>query len=447
MAGWGEDEFATLDLGDERLNKRLVKMVQQLAAKPTASIPAACGGWGDTAAAYRMLDNERCDWREILQAHGHCTEQRMAELNVVLCLHDTTELDFNGQEIEGLGPLSYEVQRGMYLHPTYAVSTDREPLGVLDAWMWAREPRDADGQRGGICESTRWIESYERLAERAEGLPQTRLVQVGDRESDILALMQRAQDMDWPLDLLVRAQHNRRLPGGGLLWDEVQAEQPLGEIEFTLGARAGRKPRVVRQELRLKRAQLTQANDARTLEMTCLVAIEIDAPQGEKPVCWRLLTNRHASTLEQAHELIEWYRARWEIEMFFHVLKTGCRVEALQLASVPKIERALVLYMVVAWRIARLMRLGRTCPELPATLMFDPDEIKAAYVLNKKPLPSSPPALNEMVRHVAMLGGFLARKGDGEPGVKTIWIGLQRVMEFAAGMRFMREADDGESCV
>lgn len=190
-------------------------MVQQLAAKPTASIPAACGGWGDTTAAYRMLDNERCDWREILQAHGHCTEQCMAELNVVLCLHDTTELDFNGQEIEGLGPLSYEVQRGMYLHPTYAVSTDREPLGVLDAWMWAREPRDADGQRGGICESTRWIESYERLAERAEGLPQTRLVQVGDRESDILALMQRAQDMDWPLDLLVRAQHNRRLPGGG----------------------------------------------------------------------------------------------------------------------------------------------------------------------------------------------------------------------------------------
>ena len=444
---WAAEEFATVDLGDKRLNKRLVKLAQQLADKPTASIPGACGGWGDTAAAYRMLDNERCDWREIIETHGRCAVQRMAGLPVVLCLHDTTELDFNGQTIEGLGPLSYEAQRGMYLHPTYAVSTDREPLGVLDAWMWAREPRGADGQRGGVCESVRWIESYERLAERAAEIPETRLVQVGDRESDILGLMQRAQGLGWPVDLLVRSQHNRRLPDGQLLWNVVQSSQVLGEIEFTMGARAGRRARVVRQELRLKRVRLDHDDDSRAIEMSCLVASEVGAPAGDKPVCWRLLTNRAVTTLEQAHELIEWYRARWEIEMFFHVLKTGCRVEALQLASLPKIERALALFMVVSWRIARLMRLGRTCPDLPASLMFAPDEIKAAYVLTNKPSPSAPPSLNEVVRRVAMLGGFLARKGDGEPGVKTIWIGLQRVMDFAAGVRFMRDSGDGVSCV
>lgn len=202
---WAKEEFATVDLGDKRLNNRLMKLAEQLGAKPTASIPAACGGWGDTAAAYRLLDNERCDWREIIEAHGRRAVQRMAGLAVVLCLHDTTELDFNGQMIDGLGPLSYEAQRGMYLHPTYAVSTDREPLGVLDAWMWAREPRGPDGQRGGICESTRWIESYERLAERACELGQTRLVQIGDRESDMLDLMRRAHALGWPVDLLVRA--------------------------------------------------------------------------------------------------------------------------------------------------------------------------------------------------------------------------------------------------
>ena len=440
---WAAQEFETVELGDKRLNNRLVKLVQQLAANPTASIPGACGGWGDTAAAYRLLDNERCDWREIIEAHGRCAVQRMAALPVVLCLQDTTELDFNGQTIQGLGPLSYEAQRGMYLHPTYAVSTDREPLGVLDAWMWAREPRGADGQRGGINESTRWLESYQRLAERAAELPATRLVQVGDRESDILALMQGAQAVGWPVDILVRSKHNRRLPEGARLWDEVQASEPIGEIEFTLAARAGRKARVVRQELRLKRVTLHPGEAFGAIEMTCLVASEIDAPASEKPVCWRLLTNRHAATVEEAQELIEWYRARWEIEMFFHVLKTGCRVESLQLASLPKIERALALFMVVSWRIARLMRLGRTCPDLPASLMFDPDEIKAAYVLTHKPLPVLPPRLNEVVRRVAMLGGFLARKGDGEPGVKTIWIGLQRVVDFAAGVRFMRESSEG----
>lgn len=443
---WAAEEFATVELGDKRLNSRLVKLVEQLAAKPTQSIPAACGSWGDTAAAYRMLDNERCDWREIIEAHGRCVVQRMSGLAVVLCLHDTTELDFNGQTIQGLGPLSYEAQRGMYLHPTYAVSTDREPLGVLDAWMWAREARNASDQRGGLCESTRWIESYERLAERAGELPETRLVQVGDRESDILALMQRAAGLGWPVDLLVRSQHNRRLPNGARLWDEVQASESLGEIAFTLGARAGRRARVVRQELRLKRVTVGHGAMG-AIEMTCLMASEVGAPAGEKPVCWRLLTNRHAITLAQARELIEWYRARWEIEMFFHVLKTGCRVEALQLASLGKIERALTLFMVVSWRIARMMRLGRTCPDLPASLMFDPEEIRAAYVLTKKPLPPAPPSLNEVVRRVAMLGGFLARKGDGEPGVKTLWIGLQRVMDFAAGVRFMRDSADSVSCV
>ena len=117
------------------------------------------------------------------------------------------------------------------------------------------------------------------------------------------------------------------------------------------------------------------------------------------------------------------------------------------MASLGKIERALTLFMVVSWRIARMMRLGRTCPDLPASLMFDPEEIRAAYVLTKKPLPPAPPSLNEVVRRVAMLGGFLARKGDGEPGVKTLWIGLQRVMDFAAGVRFMRDSADSVSCV
>ena len=443
---WAAEEFSTVSLGDKRLNDRLIKLSEQLAAKPTASIPGACGGWGDTAAAYRMLDNDRCDWREIIEAHGRSTMQRMAQLPVVLCLNDTTELDFNGQTIQGLGPLSYEAQRGMYLHPTYAVTVEREPLGVLDAWMWAREPKDKDGNRGGPCESERWIESYERLAERAADLPLTRLVQVGDRESDILALMQRAQKLGWPVDLLVRSQHNRRLPDGKLMWDQVQAQESLGTIEFSMGARPGHRARVVRQELRVKRVCVDHGENG-MIEMSCLVASEIGAPAGEKPLCWRLLTNRDATTLEQVRELIEWYRARWEIEMFFHVLKTGCRVEELQLASLPKIERALALFMVVSWRIGRLMRLGRTCPDLPASLMFDEDEIKAAYVLTKKPMPTKPPTLNDVVRRVAMLGGFLARKGDGEPGVKTIWLGLQRVLDFAAGVQFMRDEERVQSCV
>ena len=114
-------------------------------------------------------------------------------------------------------------------------------------------------------------------------------MQVGGRESDIPALIQGAQAVGWPVDILVRSKHNRRLPEGARLWGEVQASEPIGEIEFTVTARAGRKARVVRQQLRLKRVALHHGEAFGAIEMTCLVASEIDAPASEKPVCARRL--------------------------------------------------------------------------------------------------------------------------------------------------------------
>ena len=119
--------------------------MERFSALPAASIPTASQGWSETIATYRFLGNEEVDWRKIMAPHYAQTVQRMQGHAVVLCLQDTTELDFNGHDIVGLGPLSYEAQRGMYLHPTYAITPQREPLGVTDAWMWARQLKDADG--------------------------------------------------------------------------------------------------------------------------------------------------------------------------------------------------------------------------------------------------------------------------------------------------------------
>lgn len=425
-------------LSDERLNKRAKKMMERFSAKPAASIPMACKGWAETLAAYRFLGNSDVDWRDIMAPHWAQTEQRMVAHDVVLCLQDTTELDFNGQETEGLGPLNYEARRGMYLHPTYAVTAQREPLGVIDAWMWAREAADDAGQRGGPKESARWIEGYERIAEMALALPATRLVYVADREADLVELMQRAQDLNTPADWLVRAKHNRCLPEGEKLWSHTSAGAPLGEITFTMASREGVKARPVRQQLWARRLDIPAGKTA-TVSVTCIVAREIDAPAGVKPVEWRLLTNRTAPTSADVIELIDWYRARWEIEIYFHVIKNGCCVEALQLSGIDRLERALALFMVVAWRIAHLMRAGRTCPDLDASLFCDADEIRGAYLLTKKKPPPQPPRLNEVLRLIATLGGFLARKGDGEPGVKTIWLGLQRVMDAATTLQALRD--------
>jgi hypothetical protein len=270
---------------------------------------------------------------------------------------------------------------------------------------------------------------------------------VGDRESDLLALMVKAQELAYAADYLVRCQHNRALPQGGKLWEEVMQSECIGQVVFEMPGGRGRKARTVKQEIRMQRLSLSDGKkkekekEKGQIEVTCLVASEINAPAGTKPVVWRLLTNRAATTLQEACELIDWYRARWEIEMFFSVLKVGLQVENLQLGDTKKLQTALALYMVIAWRINRLMRLGRTLPDLPADLLFEADEWRAAFILNKKPPPKALPTANTVIRLIAQLGGFLGRKGDGEPGAKTLWLGMRDVAVFVQGTRYARELE------
>lgn len=441
---WIADKFAGIDLGDERLNKRARTLMARLSVKLTSSIPMARSGWGETLASYRFLANDTVSWEGILAPHWEKARQRMSAYPVVLCLQDNTEIDFNGQQIDGLGRLNYDTRVGMYLHPTLALTPQRESLGVTDAWMWEREPREGAQASSSPKESTRWLEGYERVAEMAATLPAMRLVYVADREADLVELMLRAQTLGAPADWLVRAKHNRRLLEGEKLWSHTCADAPLGEITFTMGSRHGLKAREVRQQLWARRVDVP-AGKSGPVSTTCIVAREIAAPPGTKPLEWRLLTNRAAPALAGVLELIDSYRARWEIEMFFNVVKNGCRIEALQLSSIERIERALALILVVARRIAHLMRTGCTCPDLDAAQFFDPDEIQGASLLTKKKPPNRPPRLNEVLRPIATLGGFLARKGDGEPGVKT-WLVLQRGMGAATMIEVLRNPDS-LSCV
>lgn len=159
-----------------------------------------------------------------------------------------------------------------------------------------------------------------------------------------------------------------------------------------------------------------------------------------------MLTNRTVVNELEAVALIDWYRARWEIEMLFDVMKNACRVEALQLGTIEKLERALALFMVVAWRIAYLMRSGRTCPDIDATLFFDPDEIHSAYLLSDQEAPDKP-RLNDVPRLVTRLEGFLGRKSDGESGVKTIWLGMKEVDVAAKTMGKLRDRANAKNCV
>ena len=358
---------------------------------------------------------------------------------MVLCVQDTTELDFSSKkQIAGLGPLSYAAQHGMYLHPTLALTPEGLCLGVLDAWMWARDPEThgQDDKRAlpiEAKESVRWLEGFARVAELAERLPGTPLVYVADRECDIHEFMVRAQAQ--PAAWLIRAVQPRRTDKGAGIGEHLA--QVLGQVAFVLPRAKGRPSRPVTQTLRAERVVL-QPRRGKPVEVTARLACEETPPPGAMPVGWRLLTNLLVETLEQAAEKIDRYRRRWVAEVFFRILKSSCEVEALQLSALERLEPALALYLIIAWRVLYLTTLGQRCPELPCEVVFDEAEWRAVYIVSKRqPPPPEPPALNEMLRLVAGFGGYLGRKGDGPPGPKAVWTGLQRARDFVLGVQAM----------
>jgi hypothetical protein len=449
-------ELTAIDLGDQRLNRRAEKVLEALGHKPTQSIPAACGGWDETKAAYRLFDHPEVTAEAVLAPHIACTEERLRAFPRVLCIQDTTELDFTTKKgISGLGPLNYESRWGMYLHPTLVVTPERVPLGVLEMYSWTREPGSL-GQPSDPTrpleekESVRWVDGFARVNELAEQLTDTRLTYIADREADIYDLFVEAPCPEHGADWLVRVQHtDRLLADGRKLRAVLDAAPVLTEVTFDRPASNGRPARTVHQHIKAVRVTLkAPSRPHRTLPdvtVTVLLATEIDPPAGQEPLDWVLVTNLPVETPQQALEKLSWYLCRWQIEVYFKVLKSGCRIEQLQLETRERLEPALAFYMIIAWRVLYLTMLGRDCPEMPCNTVFADEEWKAVYLVTQRQSPpEQPPSLDTMVRMVATLGGFLNRKSDGFPGPKTLWIGLQRVPDFVLALEAQRSI--GESC-
>lgn len=455
---WAETELKTIDLGDKRLDNRATVILNSLLDKPGLSIPAACNGWDETIAAYRFFDNSKTTPEKILSPHIESTITRARAHKEILCLQDTSEIDFTSKpKTEGLGPLSYEKQIGFYIHPTLITTPDRIPLGIIDSHNWVRDEENFGKakERKNIPieekESIRWINGYQNIAKFAQALPDSKVTYVADREADIYELFLEREKISKENkiapELLVRSQHNRVLDNNQKIKDRLKQAQVLGEIQFDLPPGRGRKARTVTQEVKAIRVELKapyrKDRILDKVEITAVYTYEKNTPEGEEPIEWILLTSNNVKTFEEACTIVTNYLARWDIEIFFKVLKSGCKIEELQLETFERLENSITLFMIVAWRIMFLMKLGRECPDLPCSMVFEKGEWEAAYIVYKKSTPpENPPSLNEMIKMVASFGGYIGRKGDGPPGPKVLWIGLQRVKDFALALGSQKDVGD-----
>lgn len=444
---WAQEEFGRARLGDARLQGRLQELARDFYARPCAQIPQACGTRAKTKAAYRFFEHEQTSMQAILQSHYEASAARVKEHAVVLAVQDTTALNYDAQPaMENLGPIGTRAHTcyGLLVHDTMAFTPEGLALGLLDVQCWARDAQsfgkkhDRKSLPIQAKESYKWLKSVQAAAQVQAKCAGTMVVSVGDREADVFELFDLVRSVAHAPQLLIRAEQDRRVDQAhDKLWEHMQAQPIAGYEHLWVPRTPKRAAREAKLAIRFAPVRIKAPQTKTKLKAVDLWAVwarEIDAPANSKALEWMLLTTIEVDSFEQALEKIAWYTKRWGIEVYHRTLKSGCKIEARQLGSAERIEACLAIDIVVAWRIMHLTQLGREHPDAPCTVYFSDLEWKAllTYVNRDANLPKEPPSLRAATRMVASLGGFLGRKGDGEPGTQTIWLGLQRLDDIAA---------------
>ncbi len=458
MASWVEGELAGCEFGDARLEKRFVKLVEQLSEGVGETIPMACQDWANTKAAYRFLSNERVNEQKVLSGHFRSTRDRFrATDGVVLVLHDTTGLTFQRENPESIGitkkiagrkdetgrPRMYTLC-GILMHSSLAITPEGLPLGLSAVKFWTRTKfKGTNALKKTINptrvpieekESVRWIDN---IVETTELLGDPgRCVHIGDRESDIYELfcMARAYETHF----LVRTCVDR-LAGDGTFTvaDAMSEVRVKGVHRIAVRNRTG-KPSEARLEIRYRRIRVwppvAKQKEYPDLMLTVIHAQERDHPKDRERIDWKLITDLPVASPAQAIEKLEWYASRWKIETFHKILKSGCKAEDSRLRTAERLVNLIAVFCILSWRIFWMTMLNRSSSGMPSAAVFS--KVERRILDNLVPDRTSGPtgkSLSTYITKLARLGGYLARASDPPPGNIVMWRGLKRLTNIELG--------------
>lgn len=411
---WAHREFGGAPLGDTRLSRRLVNVAAARARAPDRAFSGvAKGDWPAVKAYYRLIDQpdgSTVTLPHLLAPHRGRTLRRMLGQKVVLCVQDGSDLDYNSlAQCEGLGVIGTNQtgakSRGLHLHATLAIAPNGLPLGVLRANCEApREPSPAEQRpryavpieekKNGV-----WIEHHRDLVALAGHLPNTRLIDVCDREADFFELFDE-QRQNPRVELLVRAQHDRNVDEApGKLFAAARQAPLRSRILVSVprqSARAKKSKHKARPQRPGRMAQLAVRAmpislrpppyhaDQAPIDLWLVHAREEHPPAGTEAVEWFLLTTLPIAAAADAEQCLRWYCLRWRSEDWHRVLKSGCRIEALAHKTAERLRRAIAIHLVIAWRIMLMTLLGRATPKLPADVLFSAIELRTLHAYAKK---------------------------------------------------------------
>jgi transposase-like protein/DDE family transposase len=456
-------EFKSVDLGDERREKRLRGVVRKLANRPDVSFPRAMKTEADLEGFYRFLANESVTPEALLQPHVQATIERASAQAEILIVHDASQFTYS-TERNGLGRLNRS-GHGFVGHLSVAVTSDAKHgiLGTIGFEIWNRhgDTPTALVKQGKISsrqarempnEQDLWL----RGVHRADAA-------IARRTSPIHVMDSEADDYDLMADL-VEERHRWILRLG---YDRLLCDQPIHALRKTKAFMESReivctrdvhvsahkrppgggdrrsRPREAREAtLAISASQLVFRRPAdshhpvRRLAVNVVSVREVDPPKGVEPIEWLLATTEPIENEEQILKIVDCYRGRWRIEEFFKALKTGCGIEKRQLESVETIEKAVALFIPIAWSLLHLRTVARHNGADAASSVLTPIELKVLARATKTKLSSTSTARDAMLA-VARLGGH--HRSNGDPGWQLLGRGYQDLLMLVAGYRLAGE--------
>ena len=449
---WARMNFGNCQLGDKRRTRRLIQVATDVANNPSASFPDQMQTWGDLKAAYNLFSCGEVTFEAIARPHWELTKARTAGRYLVI--GDTTELDFGSRrDVPDLGPTGNGSGWGFLLHNALLVAADnQEVIGVAGQTIHYRPPKNATVSKKKEHsaaklkrnrESDVWGIVIDQVGPPPEGVEWVHVFDRGGDNFEVYChLLQ--QRSGW----VVRAAKLNRYVLAGPdeermpLSQYVPQLEELGTYELSLRARPQQPARTAKLEVRVgsikmpvphHRSPWVRQLDPEPIAMNVVQVVEVDPPAGVDPISWVLLTSLPVDTFEQAWTVIGYYEARWLVEEYHKALKTGCRVEGRQLKAAARLEAMVGLMSVSAVRLLRLKSLARISPEVPARRVVPRVWLQMLKAARKGLRRVHDLTVGQFYREVAKLGGFLGRKGDGQPGWITIWRGWEKLNNFVHG--------------
>lgn len=444
MRTWIEQELESSNFGDLRLRRRYCRIVEKLSQSPNSTVPEASRSWAATKATYNFWDSAKVSVERIIAPHLQATLKRAQGQKRILAVQDTSLFDWTHHPATtGLGCGGASYLHGIHVHSTLAVSTEGVPLGLLAQEQWTRPIEDhgksANCKKRPVSdkESQKWLTAL--TATHKDIDTHVEIITCCDREADFWELFNAERPAN--SQLLIRAGQNRRVVDPDaqdnlLLFTQAHQAHCLGNMTVTIGhsgSRPARKALVTVKAMKIELMPPQTREKQPAIALTLVVAEEDHAPEDTTPIRWLLLTTLPIETFEDAVECVQYYSFRWLIERYHYTLKSGCQVESLQLETAQRLEKALATYCIVAWRLLWLLYHERSHPDDSCECVLETYQWQALYcsIHQTTQLPENTPTLQEATIWIARLGGFLARKGDGKPGVKTLWRGWKHLDDIA----------------